>query len=417
MQTIIITGGRTLQGTVCPESAKNSVLPLMAAALLCRGRVTLHSVPRLADVETSIALLRAVGADVQRRGADLLLCADTPLCGQIPARLSGAMRSSVFYLAPLLCRTGTVRLPLPGGCRLGPRPVDIHLAGLTALGAAVELEGDAATLRAADGLRGADFTLRLPSVGATLTLMMAACCAVGTTVLRGAACEPEVADTARFLTCCGADIQGTGTPTLVIQGARPLTGTAYTPMPDRIAAATYAAALACVGGEVTVAHCRPAYYAAFLAFLRKCGVEIFCGDHSVTLRRDAAVPLHGGHSLCANAWPAFATDTAPLAAAVLLQADAPSEIYDALFARRFACAAGFAAMGAVCSEQGRRLQIQGIARLHGAEVEAPDLRGGAALLLAALAAEGTTLLHDAGHLARGYTDLPGHLAALGADIR
>ena len=410
MQTIIITGGRTLQGTVCPESAKNSVLPLMAAALLCRGRVTLHSVPRLADVETSIALLRAVGADVQRRGADLVLCADTPLCGQIPARLSGAMRSSVFYLAPLLCRTGTVRLPLPGGCRLGPRPVDIHLAGLTALGATVELEGDAATLRAADGLRGADFTLRLPSVGATLTLMMAACCAVGTTVLRGAACEPEVVDTARFLSCCGADIQGAGTPTLVIQGARPLTGTAYTPMPDRIAAATYAAALACVGGEVTVAHCRPAYYAAFLAFLRKCGVEFFCGDDSVTLRRDAAVPLHGGHSLCAN-------DTAPLAAAVLLQADAPSEIYDALFARRFACAAGFAAMGAVCSEQGRRLQIQGSARLHGAEVEAPDLRGGAALLLAALYAEGTTLLHDAGHLARGYTDLPGHLAALGADIR
>ena len=417
MQTIIITGGRTLQGTVCPESAKNSVLPLMAAALLCRGRVTLHSVPRLADVETSIALLRAVGADVQRCGADLVLFTDTPLCGQIPARLSGAMRSSVFYLAPLLCRTGTVRLPLPGGCRLGPRPVDIHLAGLTALGATVELEGDAATLRAVDGLRGADFTLRLPSVGATLTLMMAACCAVGTTVLRGAACEPEVADTARFLTCCGADIQGAGTPTLVIQGAKTLTGTAYTPMPDRIAASTYAAALACVGGEVTVAHCRPRYYASFLEALQKCGVEISCREDSVTLFRNAAVPLHGGHCLCANAWPALATDTAPLAAAVLLRADAPSEIYDALFARRFACAAGFAAMGAVCSEQGRRLQIQGSARLHGAEVEAPDLRGGAALLLAALAAEGTTLLHDAGHLARGYTDLPGHLAALGADIR
>ncbi len=417
MQTIIITGGRTLQGTVCPESAKNSVLPLMAAALLCRGRVTLHSVPRLADVETSIALLRAVGADVQRCGADLVLCTDTPLYGQIPARLSGAMRSSVFYLAPLLCRTGTVRLPLPGGCRLGPRPVDIHLAGLTALGATVELEGDAATLRAADGLRGADFTLRLPSVGATLTLMMAACCAVGTTVLRGAACEPEVADTARFLSCCGADIQGAGTPTLVIQGAKTLTGTAYTPMPDRIAAATYGAALACVGGEVTVAHCSPRYYASFLEVLQKCGVEISCREDSVTLFRNAAVPLHGGHSLCANAWPALATDTAPLAAAVLLQADAPSEIYDALFARRFACAAGFAAMGAVCSEQGRRLQIQGSARLHGAEVSAPDLRGGAALLLAALAAEGTTLLHDAGHLARGYTDLPGHLAALGADIR
>lgn len=417
MQTIIITGGRTLQGAICPETAKNSVLPLLAASLLCQGTVRLRAVPRLADVETSIALLRAVGAGVQRCGSELLLCAEAPLCGQIPAPLSGAMRSSVFYLAPLLCRVGSVRLPLPGGCRLGPRPVDIHLAGLAALGAAVELEGDAVTLRAPGGLHGADFALRLPSVGATLTLMMAACCAVGTTVLRGAACEPEVADTARFLSQCGARIQGAGTPTLVIQGAEVLHGTAYTPMPDRIAAATYAAALACAGGEVSIARCRPAYYAAFLSFLQRCGVEIFFGADSVTLRRDPAVPLHGAQTLCANAWPAFATDTAPLAAAVLLCADAPSEIYDALFARRFACAAGFAAMGAVCSEQGRRLQMQGGARLHGAEVSAPDLRGGAALLLAALAAEGTTLLHDAGHLARGYADLPGQLAALGADVR
>ena len=216
---------------------------------------------------------------------------------------------------------------------------------------------------------------------------------------------------------CGAQIQGAGTPTLVIQGAEALHGTAYTPMPDRIAAATYAAALACAGGEVSIARCRPAYYAAFLSFLQRCGVEIFFGSDSVTLRRDPAVPLRGAQSLCANAWPAFATDTAPLAAAVLLCADAPSEIYDALFARRFACAAGFAAMGAACCEQGRRLQIQGGAQLHGAEVSAPDLRGGAALLLAALAAEGTTLLHDAGHLARGYADLPGQLAALGADVQ
>ena len=138
MQTIIITGGRTLQGAICPETAKNSVLPLLAASLLCQGTVRLRAVPRLADVETSIALLRAVGAGVQRCGSELLLCAAAPLCGQIPAPLSGAMRSSVFYLAPLLCRVGSVRLPLPGGCRLGPRPVDIHLAGLAALGAAVE---------------------------------------------------------------------------------------------------------------------------------------------------------------------------------------------------------------------------------------------------------------------------------------
>ena len=416
MQTVMITGQKELQGTVRPAAAKNSVLPLLAAALLCGEPVTLRQVPRLADVDTSIALLRAVGAQVCRRGADLRVQAGENLSGLIPPHLAGAMRSSVFYLAPLLCRTGQVRLPLPGGCRLGPRPVDIHLSGLAALGAVVELEGDAVTLRQ-NGLRGADFTLRLPSVGATMTLLMAACMAAGTTVLRGAACEPEVADLAAFLGACGARIHGAGTATLVIQGGRPLGGAVYTPMPDRIAAATYAAAAACAGGSVRIQGCPEDSYAAFLQFLRHCGVETERTGDSVIVSRNAAVPLRGGQRLCANAWPALATDTAPLAAAVLLKADAPSEIYDHLFARRFACAVGFAAMGAEVEDRGRQLLLGGRADLHGAEVTAPDLRGGAALLLAALSARGCTLLRDTGHIARGYTNLPGDLANLGADVR
>lgn len=416
MQTITITGGHTLQGTIRPAAAKNSVLPLLAATLLCAGPCCLQNAPELSDVDTSLALLRAVGAKAVRHGPDLCtLPADVrDLCGEIPPHLAGAMRSSVFYLAPLLCRTGMVRLPLPGGCRLGPRPVDIHLAGLAAMGAKVELEGEAVTLRRFGPLQGTDFTLRLPSVGATMTLLMAACCAMGTTVLRGAACEPEVCDLVGFLRACGAQIAGEGTPVLVIQGRRALSGVSYTPLPDRIAAATYAAAAAAAGGQVTVAGCAPRYYQAFLNFLRDCGVEVRPGENGVEVTRDPARQLQGGQHLYANGWPAFATDTAPLAAAVLLTADSPSEIYDHLFANRFACAEGFAAMGAVCRAEGRRLWIAGGADLHGARVQAPDLRGGAALLIAALAAQGVTELRDPGHIHRGYADLPAELNGLGA---
>lgn len=416
MQTITITGGQTLRGTIRPAAAKNSVLPLLAATLLCGDPCCLHAVPDLADVDTSLALLQAVGAKAVRHGPDLctLPVSAADLFGEIPPHLAGAMRSSVFYLAPLLCRVGVVRLPLPGGCRLGPRPVDIHLAGLAAMGARVELEGEAVTLRRTGPLQGTDFTLRLPSVGATMTLLMAACCAMGTTVLRGAACEPEVCDLARFLCACGAQITGAGTPVIVVQGRRTLGGVLYTPIPDRIAAATYGAAVAAAGGEITIEGCTPAYYHAFLQFLRDCGVQTVLHENAVTLLRDPQKKLRGGQQLYANAWPAFATDTAPLAAAVLLEAEGASEIYDHLFANRFACAEGFAAMGASCRVKGRMLQLAGGAMLQAAEVKAPDLRGGAALFVAALAARGTSVLQDPGHIRRGYADLAADLAQLGA---
>ena len=300
MQLITITGGRTLHGRIRPAAAKNSVLPLLAATLLCRTPSRLRAVPPLADVATSLALLQSVGAKAERQGSDLFVAPGQDLQGEIPDYLAGAMRSSVFYLAPLLCRVGEVRLPLPGGCKLGPRPVDIHLAGLAAMGAQVELEGIAVTLRRRGPLHGVDFALRLPSVGATMTLMMAATQAGGTTILRGAACEPEICDLANFLRACGAHITGAGTPVVVIQGGKPLQGTAWTPLPDRIAAATYAAALACAGGEVTVTHCAPAYYAAFLDFLQAAGVDVARQDTTVTLARSPARPLRGGQTLCAN---------------------------------------------------------------------------------------------------------------------
>ena len=294
--------------------------------------------------------------------------------------------------------------------------MDIHLAGLASMGAEIELEGIAVTLRRKGPLHGVDFTLRLPSVGATMTLLMAACCAQGRTVLRGAAREPEIGDMIAFLCACGADISGYGTSILTVQGGRPLGGAVHAPLPDRIAAATYAAALAAAGGDIRITSCNPALYGAFLQFLAQTGVQIEKGPDWAGLARNPAVPLRGGVQLCADAWPAFATDTAPLAAAVLLAAEGKSEIFDRLFPNRFACAAGFAAMGAEVTAKGRRLMIAGGSRLRGAAVTAPDLRGGAALLVAALGADGTTPLRDPGHIRRGYADLPGEIRRLGAEI-
>ncbi|MDD4850081.1 MAG: UDP-N-acetylglucosamine 1-carboxyvinyltransferase [Gemmiger sp.] len=416
MEKIEIRGKRGLKGSITPAAAKNSVLPILAATLLCEGPCTIRRPPRLADVDTSLALLAAVGAGAAWQGLDIIT-RPAPVVGRVPPALAGAMRSSVFYLAPLLHRAGAVYLPLPGGCRLGPRPVDIHIDGLLAMGARAEVGRDAITLRRAGRLRGADFTLRLPSVGATETLLMAAAVAEGTTVLRGAACEPEVEDLAGFLQACGAQITGAGTPVVVVQGRAALTGCTYTPLPDRIAACTYAAAVAAAGGRVKITGCRPAHFATFAGFLQRIGCGVERGRTSLTVARDPTRPLRGGQQLFAAAYPGFATDAAPLAAALLLGAVGESTLYDGLFQNRFACARGFAAMGAKVQDEGRLLKIAGGAVLRGAAVTAPDLRGGAALMVAALGAEGVTEIADAGHIRRGYAHLAADFRALGADCR
>ena len=320
MEYIEVTGGNPLRGSIRPAAAKNSVLPLLAATLLCAQPCTLRRVPLLRDVQTSLDLLRAVGSGAAWAGQDLVTQPARQISGRVPTALAGAMRGSVFYLAPLLTRAGWAELPLPGGCRLGPRPIDIHLAGLTAMGAQVCAAAECVVLRRHGVLRGTDFALRLPSVGATLTLMLAACCAAGVTTLRGAACEPEIADTAAFLNACGAKITGAGTPVVCIRGTggELLDGCVHTVLPDRIAAATYAAAAAIAGGQVTVTQCGPVWLAAFLDFLQSSGCEVARGENEFSITRDQDTKLRGGQELVAAAYPGLATDTAPLAAAVLL---------------------------------------------------------------------------------------------------
>ena len=414
-EAVLVRGGNRLCGELTVQGAKNSTLPLLAAALLCEGETVLHNCPALSDVHTAVTILRRLGCRCTHTGDTLTVCADGMTRCDIPHSLMREMRSSIVFLGAILSRCGEARLSFPGGCELGPRPIDLHLEALRKLGAEIREEHGCLLCTAPGGLRGGFVSLAFPSVGATENLLLAAARAKGTTVLTNAAREPEIEDLAGYLNRCGAHIHGAGESCIVIEGVPHLYGSTYTVMPDRIAAATYAAALACAGGQIEIAGCDPASYDSFLRFLAGTGVQVSRVGDCVRLARDPAVPLRGGAHLRADAWPAFATDTAPLAAAVLLTAAGESEIDDRLFANRFACAAGFAALGAGCTAQGRRLRIDGGAALHGAAVTAPDLRGGAALLIAALAAEGQTTLRDPGHIPRGYADLPGELHSLGAD--
>ena len=377
----IITGGRPLNGTVRVPAAKNSVLPLLAASLLCSGPVRLCGVPELADVAESLALLRSAGCTAERQGADVRVDG-VPGSGTLAAGPAGRMRASILFCAPLLARLGRAQTVLPGGCRIGARPIDLHLAGLVQMGACPQLEGERLLLTAPAGLHGADITLRFPSVGATETLLLAAALAQGETTLRGAAREPEIEDLAAFLNRCGGRVQGAGTGTVRVQGVRRLHGCSFAPLPDRITAATFACACAAAGGRVELAGCAPRLYAPVLEILEQMG----CG---VVRRSDAAVitrfgRLYGPGRVFTGAYPALATDAAPLLAAVLLCAEGPGSIEDVIFERRFGCAAGFAALGGRVRVEGRTLYAEPGGTLQGTVLEAPDLRGGAALVIAAL---------------------------------
>lgn len=283
----MVTGGRPLNGSVKIPAAKNSVLPLFAASLLCTGEVRLQAVPRLADVEHCMALLRGVGCSARWEGSDAVL-SGPPANSTLPGQTAGQMRASILFCAPLLARLGRAETSLPGGCRIGARPIDLHLAGLAKMGA-VELEAGEGrlVLTAPSGLHGAEITLRFPSVGATETLLLAAACARGRTILRGAAREPEIADLAAFLNRCGGCIEGAGTSTLRIEGRRGLSGCCFSPLPDRIFASTLACGCAAAGGRVELTGCAPALYAPVLEILGQMGCRVEPAGDTVRISRFA----------------------------------------------------------------------------------------------------------------------------------
>ena len=410
----IITGGRPLQGRVELPAAKNSVLPLLAAALLCSGPVRLQNVPRLTDVEDCLALLQGVGCTAGWQGAALAVQGQ-PMRTDLAPEAAGRMRASILFCAPLLARLGRVSTVLPGGCRIGARPIDLHLQGLAQMGVRqLPAAPGQLTLYAPAGLRGAEICLAFPSVGATETLLLAAATAQGQTVLHGAAREPEIVDLAAFLNACGGCVEGAGTDTIRVQGRRCLAGCTFAPMADRIIASTLACAVAAAGGRVELAGCAPGLYAPLLEILEQMGCTVERANDAAAISRFGA--LRGAGNVHTAPYPGLATDAAPLLAAVMLCAQGESSLQDRVFENRFACAGGFAALGANIRVAERTLYVQPAGALHGAKLTAPDLRGGAALVVAALAARGSSRLDGVELVRRGYAEFDRLLAGLGAQI-
>lgn len=410
----IITGGRPLQGRVEVPAAKNSVLPLLAAALLCSGPVRLKNVPRLTDVEDCLALLRGVGCTAGWQGTELVVQGQ-PMRTDLAPEAAGRMRASILFCAPLLARLGRVSTVLPGGCRIGARPIDLHLQGLAQMGVRqLPAAPGQLTLYAPAGLRGAEICLSFPSVGATETLLLAAATAQGQTVLHGVAKEPEIVDLAAFLNACGGCVESAGTDTIRVQGKRCLAGCTFAPVADRIIASTLACAAAAAGGRVELAGCTPGLYAPLLEILEQMGCTVERARDAAAISRFGA--LRGAGNVHTGPYPGLATDAAPLLAAVMLCAQGESCLQDRVFEHRFACADGFAALGANVRVAERTLYVQPAGALRGAKLTAPDLRGGAALVLAALAARGSSRLSGVEFVRRGYADLDRLLAGLGAQI-
>lgn len=411
MGWIRITGGRPLHGCLTVQGSKNAALPILAATLATKDRCVLHGCPDIQDVHTALALLRGLGCRAAFDGGTVTVDArERQGCAPDPA-LAGRMRASVLLLGALLAAEGRARIPLPGGCVLGARPLDLHLQALQALGASVEQE-PAQLVCSAPKLRGGTVLLRYPSVGATENLMLAALAASGQVTIVGAAREPEIADLAAFLRACGAQVSGAGSSVVKIFPGR-LHGCSYTVMPDRMAAATLLCAAASAGGCVRLENVRPQELEPVLETLRRAGCELAREQTALELRAGA---LHAAPPVVTAPYPGFPTDAQAPMMAALLRAEGVSVFDETVFEDRYRHVPALRRLGAQIEIAGAVARVRGVRRLHGAELTATDLRGGAAMLIAALAAEGESRLLETQHLLRGYERLPERLRRLGAQV-
>lgn len=412
MDKLVIEGGRTLKGTVAVSGSKNAALPILLATLLTDEACVIERVPDLRDIRTTAALLEFLGKRVVRRGDAVEVQARRRLRLDAPYDLVKQMRASVLVAGPLLARFHRVRVPLPGGCAIGMRPIDLHLSGFERLGGAVSQRGGVVGVRARGPLRGARITFRFPSVGATENVLMAAVLAQGTTVIENAAHEPEIADLAAFLRKMGAKIEGAGTHTIRVKGVRRLAGAVHAVIPDRIEAGTYLIACAAAGGALRLTGAEPAHLSALLAHLKKAGCRLRVEGADIEIRaprRPAAVDV------ATRPYPGFPTDLQAPWMALMAVARGDSNIQEKIFEKRFLHAAELARMGAHLLVEDRRVLVKG-GRLSGAPVMASDLRAGAALMVAGLAAPGRTVIERVYHIDRGYERVEEKLRALGARI-
>ncbi len=413
MDHYVITGKQKLQGTIRVSGAKNSSLPLLAASLLAEGTSTLLEIPHLADITHMIAVLKHLGCQVKQQKETLLINAESLQSWEVDENLMRQMRASNLILGPLLARNGRVRLARPGGCAIGSRPMDQHFKGLAELG--VKIQEKHGNIEAwAECLRGANICLDVPSVGATENIMMAAVLAKGVTVLRNTAKEPEIVDLQNFMNKMGAKIRGAGTDTIRIDGVSSLRpAEEYTVIPDRIEAGTHLVAAVMTGGDIVVENVIPQHLEIVIAKLRLSGAEIWTGDDFVRVRQKNA---HRSLDCKTMAYPGFPTDMQPQFMAMLSCAQGTSIITETIFENRFQHVDELRRMGADITIEGRTAIIRGVPALEGALVEATDLRAGAALFLAALAAEEVTIIKNIAYIDRGYENLEEKYQQIGARL-
>lgn len=413
MDKLVIEGGKPLSGTIRIHGAKNAALPIMAASLLAEGNTQLHNVPHLLDIEVMLDILERLGCGTKHESGKVTI--DTSLVSsvRVPEDLMSKMRSSIFLMGPLLARFGEVSIYQPGGCAIGERKIDLHLKGLEALGAVIEEKESQITCRA-KRLTGADVQLDFPSVGATENIMMAAVTAKGTTTISNAAREPEIQDLQNFLNTMGAHILGAGTSTITIHGVDRLSPCTYEIIPDRIVAGTVLIAAAATRGNVTLTHCNPAHLNSLIHVLKRAGVQTSVCNDIITvscLGRPKAVDR-----IVTSPYPSFPTDLQSQVMVLLSLADGFSVMKETVFESRFKHVDELNVMGADISVDMNAAFIRGVPRLYGATVEATDLRAGAALVIAGLAAQGKTVVEQVHHIDRGYDRIEQLFQSLGASV-
>jgi len=417
VQLFEIVGGHRLKGSVDISGAKNAALPIMAATILVDGETVLRNVPDLADVRQMQALLARLGVKSKRDDdGTMRLCVEDEMNCHAEYEIVSKMRASVCVMGPLLAKRRRAQVSMPGGCAIGDRPIDMHVRGLTALGADFDLVGGDVLLQAKQ-LSGGEIFLGGPfgaSVTATCNVLTAATLATGRTVIASAACEPEVVDLADFLNACGARITGQGTPQIVVEGVDALNGAEHTVIPDRIEAGTFIIAAAITNGDLELRHANMEHLLAVVDRLRRIGIIVERGEKGITVASSRCLePVE----ITTQPYPGFPTDLQAQAMALLALADGNSVITEKIFPDRFLHVAELNRMGARLRKEGPTVIVQGVKRLIGAPVMASDLRASAALILAGLIAKGTTRIHRIYHIDRGYERIEEKLGALGAHIR
>lgn len=415
MSKMLVKGQQKLSGEAYVQGAKNSALPILAAALLTKGENVIYNCPDLSDIEASLGILRYLGCDAKRSGKTLLIRADGVNRFDIPDELMRKTRSSIVFLGAVLARTGKAVLSFPGGCEIGPRPIDLHLKALRELGADINEKHGCLECTAPKGLKGTKIALSFPSVGATEDIMIAACLAKGTTTITNAAREPEICDLADYLNECGAKIYGAGEGVVMIDGVDSISGANHSIIPDRIVAASLMACAASTGSRITLNGIIISHLASILPIFEESGCKIRCEDGRLDF--DAPKQIKSMHTVRTMPYPGFPTDAqAPLLAAAC-KAEGTSVFVENIFENRYRHIGELIRMGASVKTEGRVAVVEGVNSLYGAAVDATDLRGAAALIAAALGAEGTSTVSGVKYLERGYEHFEVVLSELGADIK